>query len=116
MSTAGGIETKSIKDEGYLHNQNVEDLPVQGKSTYPKPLGEGVLEMSTAGGIETKSIKDEGFLHNQNVEGLPVQEKSTYPKPLGEGVLEMSTAGGMDTVDLVRKEYKTVFSEQKRYW
>ena len=35
-------------------------------------------------------------------------------KPLGEGVLEMSTVGGMDTVDSVRKEYKSVFSEQKR--
>ena len=55
-------------------------------------------------------------MHDESVEGLPVQEKSTYPKPLGEGVLEMSTAGGMDTVDSVKKEYKSVFSEQKRNW
>ena len=85
---------KHIEDKhGTAGHKSVEGLPVQEKSTTPKPLGEGVLQISTAGVMGTKSIKDEGILHDKSVEGLPVQEKSTSPKPFGEGVLEMSTAG-----------------------
>ena len=50
MSTAVGMDTKSFEDEGFLHDESVKGLPVQEKSTSPKPLGEGMLEMSTAGG------------------------------------------------------------------
>ena len=57
------MDTKNIKDEGFLHDESVEGLPVQEKSTSPKPLGEGVLEMSTAGRMDTVDSVRKEYKH-----------------------------------------------------